>query len=71
MLSDELLSWAYLLTKGYKDEAEVERIMEKVPDISYFERVVLFGCIGEGVLRIAIFKNHSISGYFGMVLFLT
>ena len=36
MLSDELLSWAYLLTKGYKDEAEVERIMEEVPDISYF-----------------------------------
>ena len=35
MLSDELLSWAYLLTKGYKDEAEVERIMEEVPDISY------------------------------------
>ena len=36
VLSDELLTWAYLLTKGYGDETEVERIMEEVPDISYF-----------------------------------
>lgn len=36
VLSDELLSWAYLLTKGYGNEAEIERIMDEIPDIEYF-----------------------------------
>ena len=36
VLSDNLLSWAYLLTKGYTDDAEVEKIMSEVPGIEYF-----------------------------------
>ena len=36
VLSDNLLSWAYLLTKGYADDAEVEKIMSEVPGIEYF-----------------------------------
>ena len=36
VLSDELLSWSYLLTKGYSDDAEVAKIMNEVPSIEYF-----------------------------------
>lgn len=36
VLSDELLSWAYLLTNGYRDDAEVQKMMDEVPDIEYF-----------------------------------
>ncbi|MBQ9043311.1 MAG: hypothetical protein IJ111_10920 [Eggerthellaceae bacterium] len=36
VLSDELLSWAYLLTKGYCDDSEVEQMISEVPDIEYF-----------------------------------
>ena len=36
VLSDELLSWVYLLTKGYVDDTEVQRIMSEVPSIEYF-----------------------------------
>lgn len=36
VLSDKLLTWAYLLTNGYRDDAEVERMKSEVPDIEYF-----------------------------------
>lgn len=36
ILSDELLAWAYLLTRGYNDDAEVSKIMNEVPSIEYF-----------------------------------
>ena len=36
VLSDELLTWAYLLTNGYRDDLEVEKMTSEVPDIEYF-----------------------------------
>ena len=36
VLADDLLSWAYLLTRGYNDESEVRRIMRRVPPIEDF-----------------------------------
>lgn len=36
VLSDALLSWSYLLTKGYREPEEVERIMVEIPPIEHF-----------------------------------
>ena len=36
VLADDLLSWAYLLTKGYREPKEVERIMVEIPPIEHF-----------------------------------
>ena len=36
VLSDDQLAWAYLLTKGYSNDGEVEAIMSEVPSIEYF-----------------------------------
>lgn len=42
VLSDELLSWLYLLTSGFSNEWEVEAIMEKFPTMQEFAELYGF-----------------------------
>ena len=42
VLSDELLSWLYLLTNGYADQTEVDAIMEKFPTLEEFAKLYGF-----------------------------
>ncbi|ACV23451.1 PD-(D/E)XK nuclease family transposase [Slackia heliotrinireducens] len=50
VLEDELLSWLYLLTEGYRDERESEAIMEKFPTIEEFAELYGFA-LGDPKLK--------------------
>lgn len=51
VMRDEMLAWLYLLTCGFKDEREVDEIMDKFPTLEEFAELYGFALNDPKVVR--------------------
>ena len=55
VLADKLLAWGYLLTSGYRQEADVEGVIETYPDMGDFAE--LYGLAADDPKVVAAYED--------------